>query len=197
MGANTSDLTLKDIDDLQQITPFNQKEIKKLYKRFKRLDRDNSGTLSTDELMLIPELAMNPLCKRVVAVFQSAAHEDQLNFKQFLVALSVFSPLANPADKMRFLFKVYDLKGDGRIDREEVRAVLDMMVARHITPDQLDLIVDRTMADADEDDDGFLSPEEFTRAVADSNFASTMTISFEFDNGPLRRRNLDVRDGSL
>jgi Ca2+-binding EF-hand superfamily protein len=48
------------------------KEIKILYKRFRRLDRSGRGTISADDLTMIPELAMNPLASvRGMAVLPS------------------------------------------------------------------------------------------------------------------------------
>ena len=34
--------------------------------RFKKLDLDNSGSLSVDEFMSLPELQQNPLVQRVI-----------------------------------------------------------------------------------------------------------------------------------
>jgi Ca2+-binding EF-hand superfamily protein len=45
-------------------------QINHLYKRFTQLDRDNSGSLSADELLCIPEFAMNPLAHRFLDILQ-------------------------------------------------------------------------------------------------------------------------------
>jgi len=47
-------------------TNFDADEIKRLGKRFKKLDLDNSGSLSVDEFMSLPELQQNPLVQRVI-----------------------------------------------------------------------------------------------------------------------------------
>ena len=46
-----------------------QDEIRRLSKRFKKIDMDRSGTLSIDELTSLPELENNPLVRRVASVF--------------------------------------------------------------------------------------------------------------------------------
>lgn len=48
---------------------FSQKEIQKLYARFKQIDEDNSGDLDPDEIFNVPELNQNPLVKRVISIF--------------------------------------------------------------------------------------------------------------------------------
>jgi serine/threonine-protein phosphatase 2B regulatory subunit len=46
-------------------------ELKRLYRRFKKIDKDGSGTLTTDEFLSIPEFASNPLLERVIAIFDT------------------------------------------------------------------------------------------------------------------------------
>ena len=51
---------------------FDSDEIKRLGKRFKKLDLDGSGSLSIEEFMSLPELQQNPLVRRVIGrLFQS------------------------------------------------------------------------------------------------------------------------------
>jgi Ca2+-binding EF-hand superfamily protein len=50
---------------------FDQDEIKRLAKRFKRLDLNKDGSLSLDEFMSIPELQQNPLVKRVIDILDT------------------------------------------------------------------------------------------------------------------------------
>ena len=42
------------------------KVMKIFHFRFKKLDLDNSGSLSVDEFMSLPELQQNPLVQRVI-----------------------------------------------------------------------------------------------------------------------------------
>lgn len=75
-------------------------EIKTLYRRFRRLDRGGKGTISTDDLLMIPEVSMNPLAQRLTALFQRDA-EDRINFKSFVAGLSVFAGRARPEVRRR------------------------------------------------------------------------------------------------
>ena len=48
---------------------FDQDEIKRLGKRFKKLDLDGSGSISIEEFLSLPELQQNPLVRRVIDIF--------------------------------------------------------------------------------------------------------------------------------
>ena len=48
---------------------FTEKEIQKLYARFKKIDEDGSGDLDPDEIFNVAELNQNPLVKRVISIF--------------------------------------------------------------------------------------------------------------------------------
>ncbi|CAG9101264.1 unnamed protein product [Plutella xylostella] len=50
---------------------FDADEIRRLGKRFRKLDLDNSGALSIDEFMSLPELQQNPLVQRVIDIFDA------------------------------------------------------------------------------------------------------------------------------
>ena len=76
------------------------KEIKALYKRFRRLDRSGRGTLCNDDLQMIPEIAMNPLSSRLQSLFDKDG-EDRIKFKSFVKALAIFSERSRPELKSR------------------------------------------------------------------------------------------------
>ena len=57
---------------------FDSEEIKRLGKRFKKLDLDNSGSLSVDEFMSLPELQQNPLVQRVIGEWRSVVATSYL-----------------------------------------------------------------------------------------------------------------------
>ena len=71
-----------------------------LYNRFRRLDRAGRGTLSTDDLLMIPEINMNPLSPRLVTLFELNA-DERINFKSFVAGLSVLAPGAPPEVRSR------------------------------------------------------------------------------------------------
>ncbi len=66
---------------------------------------------------------------------------------------------------------------DGFISNGELFLVLKMMVGNNLRDQQLQQIVDKTIMEADLDEDGKISFEEFMKVVEDSNIAQTMSIS--------------------
>jgi serine/threonine-protein phosphatase 2B regulatory subunit len=67
-------------------------EIRRLGKRFRKLDLDNSGALSVEEFMSLPELQQNPLVQRVIDIFDSDGN-GEVDFKgktKIIVSQHVF-----------------------------------------------------------------------------------------------------------
>ena len=112
------------------------------------------------DLLKIPELAMNPLCKRIITLFrpQSSIEKDagvwQINFKEFLKALSVFSDHGTDEEKARFAFRIYDIDNDGYISENELFEVMKTMVGDNVDNENLKEIVKTTIEAWDNDGDG-------------------------------------------
>lgn len=68
-------------------------QIERLYSRFTSLDRTDCGTLSREDFLRIPELAINPLCDRIVHAFFADTSDDRVNFRQFMHVLAHFRPI--------------------------------------------------------------------------------------------------------
>ena len=60
---------------------------------------------------------------------------------------------------------MYDLDGDDRISKEELLAVLTMMVGANIGEEQLVSIAERTIMEADADKDNLISFDEFKKVL--------------------------------
>lgn len=167
-------------------SPVSETELKRLWRRFKKLDKDNSGTLTADEFLSVPELACNPLLERVIAIFDTNK-DDEIEFKvrnhslgtrhtnrspsnqEFIAALSTFSEKGNTEAKLKFAFQIYDMDGDGFISNGELFQVLKMMVGDNLNEVQLQQIVDKTILEADIDRDGKISYSEFRAMISNTD----------------------------
>merc|ERR1712123_129074 len=146
---------------------FDAEEIKRLGKRFKKLDLDGSGSLSIEEFMSLPELQQNPLVRRVIDIFDDDGN-GEVDFKEFIQGLSHFSAKGDMESKLRFAFRIYDMDNDGYISNGELFQVLKMMVGSNLKDTQLQQIVDKTIIDLDKDQDGMINYQEFCDIVGNS-----------------------------
>ena len=73
-----------------------------LVDRFKKLDLDNSGSLSVDEFMSLPELQQNPLVQRVIEIFDDDGN-GEVDFKEFIQGISQFSVKGDKETKLRWV----------------------------------------------------------------------------------------------
>jgi len=166
MGSSTSALTTEELNQIYEDTKFDSREIQKLYQRFVKLDRKKQGYITTAEFQLIPEFAMNPLCTRIIALFDKD-RSDQFNFARFVETLAIFTDKASPAEKFELAFKVYDVDGDGKISEMDLFSVLKLLVGSNIDEDQLLAITKQTMKQADKDKDGVMNLKEFGEVLGE------------------------------
>lgn len=202
MGSNSSMLLQKDeIEALAVESGFNSKQIKRLYNRFTSLDKDGKGYLTRQDFLRIPELHVNPLCDRLIEVLVDdyGGDEGKLNFKQFVAVFSVFrrrlggltggEKSSGPAPnvdmssnskerKLRFLFGIYDKNKDDKIDKEELLAILKMLVGSNIADDQLNGIAERTIAELDENGDMVITFHEFCETLKKIDVDEKMSMKF-------------------
>ena len=102
-----------------------------MYKNFSKLDKDKSGTLEPQEFFDIPELANNPLVKRVIAVLDKNK-DGSISFLEFVQGLNSLSAGSSQEEKLRFAFQIYDINNDGYISNGELFHVLKMMVGSNL-----------------------------------------------------------------
>eukprot|EP00300_Choanocystis_sp_HF-7_P023909 c25297_g1_i1.p1 GENE.c25297_g1_i1~~c25297_g1_i1.p1 ORF type:complete len:177 (+),score=49.52 c25297_g1_i1:41-571(+) len=176
MGNNVS-LTDDDIKRIQAQTSWTEEDVKKLHRRFRKIDADKSGTITRDELVELPDVALNPLLDRFISIFDVDSDKN-IDFVEFVTTLHTFSDQSNNEAKLQFMFRVYDMDNDGFIGNGELFQVLKMMVGDNLTERQLQQIVDKTMVLADKDQDGKLSYEEFHSIAAGIDIEDKLTIKF-------------------
>jgi len=141
-NAHAHPLPSEQIQNIVENTNFTSRQVTRLYERFQRLDKDQTGFLTKEDFLKIPELAINPLADRIIDMFlmqpknphdkHTSAHatsEDRVNFFEFCTMLSNFktkfssgadAEAASKQAKLQFLFKMYDHDNDGFIKTEEL-----------------------------------------------------------------------------
>ena len=164
--------------------------ISEYFYRFSSLDKQDKGYLSREDFLRIPELAINPLGDRIVHAFffeSRSGDEDKVDFKDFVRVLAHFRPIDKSAEKnklntrmekLQFAFRMYDLDGDGKITKKELKTVLTLMVGSNISEEQLDSIAERTIMEATLDKDDLMSFEEFAKVLERTEVEKKMSIRF-------------------
>lgn len=114
-------------DKIRALRTVDADEIRRLGKRFRKLDLDNSGALSVDEFMSIAELQQNPLVQRVIDIFDADGN-GEVDFKEFIQGVSQFSVKGDKLSKLRFAFRIYDMDNDGFISNGELFQVRERII---------------------------------------------------------------------
>ena len=105
-------------------------QIERLYSRFTSLDKQQKGYLQREDFLRIPELAINPLCDRIVHAFFRDGHDginglsdmaekggtggtsdrDVVNFCDFVRVLAHFRPIKKTVEKNKLNSREEKLK---------------------------------------------------------------------------------------
>ena len=186
MGSNSSILLQKsEVDEISNETGFTAKQIKRLYSRFTALDKDNTGYLTRADFNRIPELNINPLGKRIIDVLlEDNGKNEQINFRQFANVFSTFRRNTKGElivkntreDKLKFLFSVYDRDRDDLINKEELLAILNMLVGGNLPQDQMNAIIDRTIEELSTN--GSITFKQFCDTLQKIDIEDKMSMKF-------------------
>ncbi|WOK97909.1 calcineurin B-like protein 4 isoform X5 [Canna indica] len=96
-----------------------------------------------------------------------------IEFAQFIRSLSVFHPDALEVEKIKFAFRLYDLRQTGYIECEELK---DMVLALFnesdlfLSDDIVETMVDKTFAQADLKEDGMIDLDELKEFIKQCPF---------------------------
>jgi len=185
MGANHAKLTPEQVNEIKQKTEnkLTEKEIKEWYKGF--MNDNPQGFLEVEEFKRIysnffPYGKADKFAEQVFRSFDTD-HNGQMDFPEFLTALTVTSRGGMEA-KLKWAFDMYDVDGNGDIDKEEMVAIIDAMfmmcgniVESNESPASL---TEKIFQEMDTDGNGSLSKDEFVEgAKKNPTLMKLMTMS--------------------
>ena len=128
MGCVCGKLSKEDLEFLKLNTNCDEKTIKRMYKEFKNKSRKGqlSPALFYDMYVrLCPTDNTKDYCNHVFRIFD-ADNNGYVSFKEYLLAINISSN-GNPEQKLNGAFKLYDINGDGVINRCEMIIIVESM----------------------------------------------------------------------
>ncbi|CAM1298984.1 CIB3 (predicted) [Pycnogonum litorale] len=178
MGNKVVIFTEEQLEDYQDCTFFNRKEILRVQKRYRELDpimvpetmtgkESKMVKVPLDKLEKLPELKENPFRTRICKVFSDDG-EGNLSFDDFLDMFSTFCEQSPREIKIVYAFKIYDYDGDGFIGHTDLQNTVKALTNNELTLEEVQLVADKVLEEADVDDDGKLSFMEFEHVVTRS-----------------------------
>ncbi|XP_009621908.1 calcineurin B-like protein 7 [Nicotiana tabacum] len=170
-------------------TIFTVSEVEALLDLYKKLSCSitKDGLIHKEELLLAlfkNHKKENLFADRIFALFD-AKQNGQIDFEEFVQALSIFHPRTPESEKIAYAFKLYDLGHTGYIEREELKEMVLALLDEsdlHLSDDVVEAIVDKTFKETDTNGDGRIDQEEWREyAARNPTLLRNMTLPYLMD----------------
>jgi|TARA_B110000091_G_scaffold178563_1_gene194392 serine/threonine-protein phosphatase 2B regulatory subunit len=102
-----------------------EKDVKKVYRKFRKIDGDGSGEVGIDEFFDGFHLTWSTFGQRVFMIMEISG-DQKLGFDEFFVGMFNYCTCSH-RDLVRFAFDMFDHDHGGSIDRSEVRQLYYMV----------------------------------------------------------------------
>ncbi len=180
---NCSTLRDEEILELAIASGYSFESVKQYYETF-MIDCP-SGKLSREQFreiykQLYPNSRSTKFCDRIFKIFDYS-DRNYLDFEEFLIAITV-TMNGSTTEKLKCAFKIYDLNGDGFLDRKELKQILSHIhemlgershSANKIAAKQVDLIFEKF----DLEDSETLSLDQFIAGCLKDDYLNTLFSS--------------------
>ncbi|MGH0167691.1 UNVERIFIED_CONTAM: hypothetical protein FKN15_052921 [Acipenser sinensis] len=107
----------------------------------------------------------NPFKERIVESF-SEAGDGNLSFNDFVDMFSVLSEMAPRELKAIYAFKIYDFNTDNFICKSDLEQTLNKLTREELTPEEVNLVCEKVIEEADLDGDGKLAFADFENMIS-------------------------------
>ncbi|XP_036391606.1 calcium and integrin-binding family member 2-like [Megalops cyprinoides] len=187
MGNKHTIFTDEQLNAYQDCTYFTCNEILRLHGRYHELapqlvpmDYTNDPDVKVPLALIVnmPELKENPFKNRIVECF-SEDGQGNLSFNDFVDMFSVLSEMAPRELKAVYAFKIYDFNTDNFICKEDLKKTLKKLTKEELTPEEINMVCEKTIEEADLDGDRKLSFTDFENMISRApDFLSTFHLRF-------------------
>jgi Ca2+-binding EF-hand superfamily protein len=187
MGNKQSVFTDEQLNAYQDCTFFTRKEILRAFIRFRELNPNviprqmtgvEAGGIKVPYRLVenMPEFRENPFRHRICQVF-SEDGTGNMTFDDFLDMFSVFSEAAPREVKAFYAFKIYDFDQDNFLGVHDLAHTVTSITRNELTNEEIEFICGKVLEEADLDNDGKLSYNEFEHVISRaSDFLATFHI---------------------
>ncbi|OHS92746.1 Calcineurin B-like protein 8 [Tritrichomonas foetus] len=178
--------TKSSLESLAKMTHFTPEQIETLYIHFKSISNSDSSDnkISVKEFEQALGLPSTAFTRRIFSAFDTDGSAE-IEFDEFILGLSAMSPQATIEEKAQFCFGVYDIDGNGSIEKEELKQILTFSLSGnesvHLSEAQINAVVDSTFKQMDSDGNGGISFDEFL-AAANKNPAILSCVNLKVDD---------------
>lgn len=176
----------EDPELLSSETAFSVNDVHGLYELFKKISSSiyKDGLIHKEEFQLAlfrNSKRKNLFADRVFELFD-VKNNQVIEFGEFIRSLSIFHPDSPVADKIAFAFRLYDLRGTGYIEREDLKLLVLALLDESdlsLSDDVVESIVETTFKEADGKGDGKIDKEEWKDFVAKNpNLIKNVTLPY-------------------
>ncbi|XP_056269074.1 calcium and integrin-binding family member 2-like [Pseudoliparis swirei] len=174
MGNKQTTFTAEQLEAFQDCTFFTREEILRLHGRYRELaphlvplDYSNNPDTRLPPALIVsmPELKENPFRDRIVETF-SEDGRGNLSFNDFVDMFSALSETSPRELKTIYAFRIYDFNRDHFICQEDLQEVLQQLTGGELSREEVLLVCDKSLEEADLDGDRRLSFSDFQNMVS-------------------------------
>lgn len=163
MGNSQGNLTIHELNMLAENSGLSEKDLKVLYANFQKLDKDNKGFVTKNDISAQLKSKCNKdsnLLNRIFEQFENYSQYKEIDFNKLVSSIYAFED-NEKEHKLRFLFNLIDTDKDGLIGEKELEEGFKLVKLEPLNNQDLTEIAQQTLLYADHDRDGYMNFEEF------------------------------------
>ena len=159
LGGDTNAAATERAEKAFKAMGLGDKDVGQFYTLYRKMDKDNGGSIDIQEFYRYFRLQRSPFCDRVFQVMDGDGSKE-LDFVEFVVSLWNFCSL-NKGGLILFAFTLYDVDDSGELEGNEMMLLIKEIYGQHA---EVSSRVTKLLKQIDASGDGTVQIHEFIRA---------------------------------